>query len=97
MLGELFSINSTNIGRAALRDVPIAVDSPADAVLVPLSNSGDNKVGVLVTGAAGFRRVIPISEARVRACIGTTGMDTAHRYVDELATAVRSALGEALQ
>lgn len=94
MISELFTISATNIGHAALREAAIAVDSPVDVRLVPLAQSGDGQVGVLVE-SAGFRQVLPISEARVRACIDADGLEETQRYVDELADQVRAAVREA--
>ena len=94
MIGQLFSISATNIGHAALREAALPVDSAVDVRLVALAENGDEQVGVLI-GREAFRRVIPISETRVRMCIDAEGMCETQRYVDELAGQIRSALHEA--
>lgn len=94
-LGELFSIHATNIGHAALRTVEVPLDSSADARLMPVAGAPDQQVAVLVT-ADGYRAEFPISEARVRKCIGSEGLYETQRYVDELAAAMQSALEDAV-
>lgn len=95
MIGQFFSINASNIGHAAMRAVFIAVDSGMDCRLVSVTDDSAAEAGVLVTSTAGYRRMIPISEARVRACLSAEGIEETQRFVDDLAQQIRAAVVEA--
>lgn len=90
MIGELFTISATNIGHAALPQAAIPVGSSVDVRLVPVARSGDEQVGMLVD-RDGYRQVVPISEAHVKACVDAGVCEETQRYVDELADQVRAA------
>ncbi|MBP1325468.1 hypothetical protein JOF28_000700 [Leucobacter exalbidus] len=93
MIGELFSMNATNFGRAAQRAMYLPVGSPVITELVTISGDTYTGLGLRVTGPGGYNRTIPIDDERVQACIH--GKQEPQAFVDDLEAQLRQAVEEA--
>lgn len=102
MIGPLFTINRSNIGRAAIAAAsrPIPEDTPAMITLARCKeDSGSETVCIEVSTPKGFSRSIRISEAKIASILQIQDYDACREacqaFIDDRAEHVRTAVLDA--
>lgn len=98
MISELFTINTTNIGRAAIAAAsrPIPRDEPATICLASHAESGDDEVYVEVRSPKGFSRDIRVGKDEVYSILMIKDPEACRaacqRFIDDRAEQIRAAV-----
>ena len=86
MVGELFTINATNIARAAVREAGRRLDpeSPANIEVAGQNLGGAMQVFVRVSSPSSLTTTIDVNEASVRSCLEEDDSEVSRRMVSGL-------------